>query len=81
MSCENPAPGFPLVYNIEQKRAFVTQISYDLVNSQMNAETINKQMDFKEIELPFFYFMPNIIFLLLVFFFSMQYENTTENFL
>ena len=66
--CKFRAKHFNLQRRIEKSIFFGhSEISYDLVNSQMNTEIVNKQMDFNEAEISFSPFYTNIIFLLLIF--------------
>lgn len=50
-----------------EKSTFVTQTYYDLVDSQMNTDIINKQMDFDNAEISSFPFYANTIILSLMF--------------
>ena len=73
MNCVNSEPSINLQQITKKKRKKFhhfshSEISYDLVNSQMNTEIINKQMDFNEAEIPFFPFYTNNIFSLLIFY-------------
>lgn len=72
MNCVNSEPSINLQQITKKKEKIHhfshSEISYYLVNSQMNTEIINKQMDFNEAEIPFFPFYTNNIFSLLIFY-------------